>query len=122
MAKKVRKKLAEDETVKSWEFPTFDEGAFISHEFELTYAMATAGLLAVVIALVSWALGAEGLPVFVAPVVGIALIVFSPFLVGWIRPQSSSYTKTDWVGLIAIEAFGWLAIWFLLMNLVHGPI
>jgi len=34
-----------------------------------------------------------------------------------LRTKSAIYTKGDWAGLIALEFFGWLALWFVLLNL-----
>ena len=47
MAKKVRRKLEEEEA-SAFEFPPFDEVAFATKEYELTYGLSLAGMIAVV--------------------------------------------------------------------------
>ncbi|MHB1434765.1 MAG: PIN domain-containing protein [Thermoplasmata archaeon] len=117
MAKKVRKRPGEDEPSKIFEFPTFDDVGFVSHEFELTFATALGGLFAVIEGLISWAFSVAGLPWYAAAIVAPALIIASPFLILRIRAQARDYTKGDWAGLIVIQLFGWLALWFLFLNL-----
>jgi hypothetical protein len=119
MAKKARRKLDEDSPESKFEFPEFDVGKFLRHEFEQTFATGLAIGLAVALAFVSWALVRAGLPYVVPGVVGVAVIAFSPFLIQRIRPSAEEYTKGDWVGLILTEAFGWLGIWFLLLNVLR---
>ena len=116
MAKKVRRK-PEEEEADAFEFPVFDEVAFVTKEFELTYALSIAGALAVLIGVVSWILSVVGLAWFEVFALGILLIALVPFVIRRIRPRSSTYTKSDWVGLIALMFFGWLALWFVLQNL-----
>ena len=116
MAKKARRKMEEDEEYSSFQFPAFDERKFFTHEFEQTTALAIALVLAVVSGLISYLIDRAASPLVVPVVVGIALIAFSPFLVQRLRPLSRDYTKGDWAGLIVTEFFGWLGIWFLLLN------
>jgi hypothetical protein len=117
MAKKVRRRLEEEEAAKSFEFPVFDDVAFVSHEFELTYATALGALLALAEGLLSWAFSVVGLPWFAAAIVAPAMIIASPFLILRLRSRAIEYTKGDWAGLIVIQLFGWLALWFLFLNL-----
>ena len=116
MAKKVRRKL-EDEEDNAFEFPVFDEVGFVTKEFELTYALSIAGLLSLLIGFLSWALTVSGLPWWGVFLLGLLLIALVPFLIRRLRSRSTTYTKSDWTGLIALEFFGWLALWFVLQNL-----
>jgi hypothetical protein len=116
MAKKARRKLEEEEA-QAFEFPPFDERAFATKEFELGTGLLLAGLLTVVIGVFCWLLTVVGLPSLVPFGIGIVLIAASPFLIRRLRSLSSLYTKGDWAGLIAMEFFGFLALWFLLLNL-----
>lgn len=116
MAKKARRKL-EDEEEDAFEFPVFDEAGFIKKEFELTYALALAGVITVLLGVLGWVMTVVGIPWPGALAIGALLVALSPFLIRRLRPQSSTYTKGDWAGLLACEFFGWLAIWFVLLNL-----
>lgn len=119
MAKKVRRKL-EDEEAASFEFPVFDDVAFVKKEFELASGLTLAGLLALVIGLLAWALTVTGLPWYVPFPIGLALAVATPVILGRVRAGTSIYTKGDWAGLIFLVFFGFLAIWFLLVDLSLG--
>jgi len=116
MAKKVRRKLEEEEE-DAFEFPVFDEVAFATKEFELTWALLLASVVCILIGVLSWALSVKGLYWYEVFPLGLVLIAVSPYLIGRLRAKSSLYTKSDWTGLIALEFFGWLALWFVLMNL-----
>ena len=123
MAKKARRKMEEETEESTFQFPVFDEGKFLSHEFEQTYATLLAVGLGLVLAFVAWAWDrylAGPLPaLLVVPLVlGIAVIAFSPFFVPRLRPEASEYTRGDWAGLIVIQLFGWLGLWFLLLNVL----
>ena len=118
MAKKVRKKLEEEEAA-AFEFPVFDEHGFVTKEFEMMGALVLAGLIAILLGVVAWTLTASGKTGAAAAVpwaLGFLGIIASPFLIRRIRAKSSLYTKGDWAGLIALEFFGWLALWFVLLN------
>jgi hypothetical protein len=117
MAKKARRKLEEEEAA-AFEFPPFDETSFATKEFELGRGLAIVGVITLLIGVLSWALTTAGLTVWVPLGLGIVIIVASPFLIQRLRERSSLYTKGDWAGLIAMEIFGWFALWFLLLNLV----
>jgi hypothetical protein len=119
MAKKARKKLEED-AEPAFEFPTFDEAGFVWKEYELAAATVYAAVFALVIGLATWALSAAGVNGFIPLALGLAGIVGSVFAIQWLRPTSRTYTKGDWAGLIALEFFGWLALWFVLLNLAPG--
>jgi hypothetical protein len=116
MAKKGRRKLEEEEAA-SFDFPVFDEAAFVTKEFELASAVMVATVLALALGLIAWALTRSGLPWYVPFPVGVFGVIASPFIIGRVRPRSNLYTKGDWAGLIALEFFGWIALWFVLVNL-----
>lgn len=114
MAKKVRRRPEDEEA--PFEFPTFDEAAYLTKEFELAGGLAVASLFAVLLGAMSWAAHAAGLPWYVPFLLAILFIAASPTLLGRLRPKASLFTKGDWAGLIALEFFGWLALWFVLVN------
>ena len=118
MAKKARKKLEED-AEPAFEFPEFDVRKFVHHEFEQSSASIFAIVVAVVLSLASFGLSYLGILAIVPLLVGLAGIVFSPFVLQRIRPKAVEYTKGDWAGLIVIELFGWLGGWFLLLNVAR---
>jgi|SRR5580658_8167001 hypothetical protein len=119
MAKKGKRKLDEAGEIKPFEFPEFDERKFLHHEFEQTFATAIAISLALVLGVASWAMDRANLPLIVPVVASIAVVVFSPYLFQRVRDLASDYTKGDWAGLILTETFGWLGIWFLLIDILH---
>jgi hypothetical protein len=121
MAKKARRKL-EDEEEAGFEFPTFDEEQFAQKEFELGSGLLLVGLITFAIGVLAWALSVAGLPWYVPFPIGLLVIGVSPVIVSRLRKLSSLYTKGDWAGLIAFEFFGWLALWFLLMNVAPGAV
>lgn len=114
MAKKVRRS-PEEETVQ-FEFPAFDEAKFLTKEFELGTAMALATALTVGAGVLSWLATAFGLPLYVPFALGILFVIASPWVIGRLRSRSDLYTKGDWAALLALEFFGWIAIWFVLVN------
>jgi hypothetical protein len=116
MAKKARKKM-EDDAIPAFEFPTFDEAGFVWKEYELTSATVLAGIIALGLGLMGWILTGFGLNGFIPLGIGIVALAGSYFLIQAVRRNSSYYTKGDWAGLIALEFFGWLAVWFLLLNI-----
>ncbi|MGI0071588.1 MAG: hypothetical protein ACRECT_05935 [Thermoplasmata archaeon] len=121
MAKKARRKL-EDEEEQAFEFPAFDEDAFAKKEFELGAGLLLAGIVTIAIALLSWAISTAGITVWVPLALGLFILILSPFLIQRMRTLSSLYTKGDWAGLIAMEFFGWFALWFVLINLAPNTI
>ncbi len=116
MAKKARRKLEEEEAA-AFEFPVFDEAAYASKEFELGTGLMLAGLFTVLLGVLGWVLTVAGLPSLVPFGIGLVVIGASPFVIGRLRSASSLFTKGDWAGLIMLEFFGFLALWFLLLNL-----
>lgn len=118
MAKKVRPKTGTDKPSEpKFAFPVFDEAAYLRKEFEVTRGMAIAGLLAVAVGIASWAATTAGLPWAVSVVFGfVALIAVYP-VVHALHPRAHVFTTGDWAALIATVFFGWLALWFMLVNL-----
>lgn len=116
MAKKARRKL-EEAAEPPFEFPAFDDKAFLEHEFEMTAGTTIALLVAILLGVLSWALLVVGLPWFVPVVLAIAIIVGMPVLLTRLREAAKSYTKGDWAGLFLMEIFGWLGFWFLFSSL-----
>lgn len=119
MAKKARKRL-EEAAEPAFEFPEFDEGAFVWKEFELASATLLAGLVALGVGVVSSGLTLAGLPWYIPFPIGLAGIILGLFGVQRLRVYSHAYTKGDWAGLFMLEFFGWLALWFVLVNLLNG--
>jgi hypothetical protein len=119
MAKKAKRKLDEDGAIKPFEFPEFDEWKFLHHEYEQTVATAIAITIAAVLGIVSWAMDRVGLPLIVPVVFSIAFVVFSPYFFQRVRESALEYTKGDWAGLILTEGFGWLGVWFLLLDVLR---
>lgn len=115
MAKKVRRKPEEEED--AFEFPAFDDVAFASKEFELTYAYLIATGISILIGVLSWALSVSGFFWYAVFPLGLVLLAVSPYIIGRLRSKSSIYTRGDWAGLLALEFFTWLALWFVLQNL-----
>jgi hypothetical protein len=116
MAKKARKKM-EDDAVPAFEFPPFDDAGFLWKEYELATATAFAGVFALALGLMGWVLTGIGLNGFIPLGLGVLVMAGSVYLLQRIRPNAAHYTKGDWAGLLALEFFGWFAIWFLLLNL-----
>ena len=116
MAKKGRRKLEEEEAA-AFDFPVFDEVGFVTKEFELAWAVAIAGVITVLLGALSWALWHTGLAWYVTFAVGVLGVAASPFAIQRLRARSDLYTKGDWAGILALEFFGWLALWFVLVNL-----
>ncbi|MGP8072151.1 MAG: hypothetical protein ACLPZM_03355 [Thermoplasmata archaeon] len=115
MAKKARKKMEEAEP--PFEFPPFDEPGFVWKELELTAATALAGVFAVILGVISWGLTLAGIPWFGPFVIGVGGMIGGLLLIQRIRSASYAYTKGDWAGLFFLGFFGWLALWFVLVNL-----
>jgi hypothetical protein len=116
MAKKVKAKNKEEE----FQFPPFDEEKFLQHEFEQTWADVIGAVVAILLGIVSWAIVGATALWFLPVIVALAVFIATPFLFHAIRPQSFSYKWSDWAGIIAIEFFGWLGLWFLLSDILAG--
>lgn len=120
MAKKARRKLEEEDETKSFQFPDFDLDAFLTHEFDISKATIVAIGLALLLGFVTFGIdrllgGASPLG-FLAPLVGILGLAASPYAIQSILRSTDQFTKGDWAGLIALELFGWLALWFVLLD------
>jgi Na+/H+-dicarboxylate symporter len=122
MAKKVRAKPEPVEESR-FEFPVFDERAFISHELELTYGMAFGIVLSVLAGLLSaWITLNVGsaIPVATPVVIGVGIMVATPLVFPRLRASAADYTKSDWAGVLALEFFAWLGLWLLIAGMM-GP-
>ncbi len=114
MAKKVRR--APEDEAPAFEFPTFDETGFLTKEFELGSALALASVFALVAGVLSFAATLTGLAWYVPFGLGVVYVAMSPFALRRLRAKSELYTRGDWAALLALQFFGWLAIWFVLAN------
>jgi di/tricarboxylate transporter len=125
MAKKVKKKMAEEEKIAKFSFPHFDVVGFIEHEMEQSYATLLSLACALALAVVSWRLTLAGeassLPLLAYSLGALALgfggAVGMVFLIRYFRPKSEEYRKGDWATLIMMYLFLWLGLWALLLNL-----
>jgi len=115
MAKKARKKGEEEE---AFEFPEFDERAFLRHEFGQFYATMLAFAFGVIDGAAAWAVGDASQSVLVAFGAGVALVVGAAYAIRRIRADATDYTRGDWASLIALMFFSFLGIWFLLADLL----
>jgi hypothetical protein len=115
VAKKVRKRLEEEEAA-SFEFPVFDEAGFVAKEYELMGGLTFASVIAAILGIVGWVLSVGGLPWYPPFLLGLAGIIASPYILRRVRERTWLYTKGDWAGLIMLEFFGWLALWFVLLD------
>ncbi|MGA7922898.1 MAG: hypothetical protein WCA77_02860 [Thermoplasmata archaeon] len=116
MAKKVRKKPDEEAEFRNFQFPEFDEAKFYRHEFDQTYATVAAIAVALLLGVVSYLVDTVGFLLFVPPILGIAGVAFSPWLIQRVHVPQTPFTKGEWAGLFLLEIFGWLGVWFLLLN------
>jgi hypothetical protein len=116
MAKKARRKLEEEEAA-AFEFPVFDELGFVTKEFELSAALAIVSAIAILLGLLGWVLTAQGINGYVPFAIGLLGLIGTPYLVQRLRRKATLFTKGDWAGLLALEFFGWLALWFVLVNI-----
>jgi hypothetical protein len=125
VAKKARRKLEEEDEVHTFQFPPFDETAFLAHEFEQSRATGIAFGIALGLGAISYLIDRANLGGFliVLPVVvGLGVIAFSPYLFQRLRPNTApEYTRGDWASLLLMQIFGWLGFWFLLLNAFPPP-
>ncbi|HEV2519681.1 MAG TPA: hypothetical protein VGX00_03560 [Thermoplasmata archaeon] len=118
MAKKARRRIEAEAEAEAFHFPDFDERKFLSHEYEQSIATTLAVFLAVGLAVLSWALDHTSLATAVPWILGFAGVFAAPFVIRTLRPRSDEYTRGDWAWIILTTFFGWLGIWFLLLNLL----
>jgi len=118
VAKKVRRKLDEEAEEKAFDFPVFDEAGFAAKEFELTTGVVLAGAIAVLLGILAWYCTTSGLPWYVPFPLAFLAVLVSPWLLQRLRTKSKVFTTGDWAGLVALEFFGFLAVWFVLLNVV----
>ncbi len=115
MAKKVRRNPEAAEEAK-FEFPAFDEAGFFKKELEMTWAVVLACGFAVLLGLLSWLSWNALLPWWAGFLIGLAGVILGLIAIGRLRTNSHLYTKGDWAALFALEFFGWIALWFVLVN------
>ena len=118
MAKKARRKLDEEAEEKAFDFPVFDEVGFAAKEFELTSVVAFASAIAALLGALAWFCTSVGLPWYVPFPLAFVVVLLSPIFLGRLRSGTSIFTKSDWAGVVALEFFGFLAVWFTLVNVV----
>ncbi len=116
MAKKVRRKPDEEAEENAFDFPVFDEAGFARKEFQLTTAVALGSAIAVLLGVFSWFCTSSHLPWYVPFPLSFAVVLLSAWFLGRIIPGSTLFTKGDWAGVIALEFFGFVAVWFVLVN------
>ncbi len=116
MAKKARRKLDEEAEEKAFDFPVFDEVAFAQKEFLLTWGVTFTSVLALVLGAFAWFCTGIGLAWYIPFPIGLIVVFLSPWILGRLLAGSTLFTKGDWAGLIALEFFGFLAVWFVLVN------
>ena len=116
MAKKVRRKPDEEAEAKAFDFPVFDEAAFAAKEFELTWAVVFAGVVAALLGALAWACTNAALPWYVPFPIALLVVFLSPLFIERIRAGRTVFTKGDWACVVALEFFGFLAVWFVLVN------
>lgn len=124
MAKKVKKKLEEDEDYKSFQFPHFDVVKFIHYELEQTSATIWSLVWALGMSIVSWrvtlygdSMGYGVAASVAALTVGIVVMAILPFFIRWAREKAVTYRTGDWATLLVVYLFLWLGIWNLLLNI-----
>ncbi len=117
MAKKVRRKPDEEAEEKAFDFPVFDEVAFATKEFQLTGGVAIAGAIAVLLGAFAWLCTSATLPWYVPFPICFLVAILTPWFLGRLVAGASAFTKGDWAGIVALEFFGFLAVWFVLVDL-----
>jgi hypothetical protein len=116
MAKKARRRLDEQAEEKAFDFPVFDEAGFAAKEFQLTGAVAATSGVALVLGALSWLCTSDHLPWYLPFPLSFLVVLLSPLFLRRLLTGSTLFTKGDWAGLIALEFFGFLAVWFVLVN------
>jgi hypothetical protein len=119
MAKKARQKAKEDEAA-AFEFPEFDERAFLEHEFEQFWATVLAFSIGVAGGVAAFLVGLAGISAYLPLVVGLAATGGGVLGIRQLRVASKEYTKGDWASLVVLIFFGFLGVWFLLANIACG--
>jgi len=116
VAKKARRRLDEQAEENAFDFPVFDETAFAAKEFQLTGAVVASGGLALLLGALSWFCTSQHLGWYVPFPIAFLIVLLSPWFLGRLLTGSTLFTKGDWAGLLALEFFGFLAVWFVLVN------
>jgi hypothetical protein len=118
VAKKVRRKPDEEAEEKAFDFPVFDEAAFADKEFRLTWGIALGSTVAVLLGAFAWFCTSVQLGWYVPFPIAFLLVLLSPWLLGRAVRGSTKFTTGDWAGIVALEFFGFLAVWFVLVNVL----
>jgi hypothetical protein len=116
LAKKTRRKADEAAEEKAFDFPVFDEAAFAQKEFLLTWAVTFSSVIALTLGAFSWLCTSADLEWYVPFPIAFLVVIISPWLLGRLLPGSTLFTKGDWAGILALEFFGFVAVWFVLVN------
>ena len=112
----MRRKPDEEAEEKAFEFPVFDERAFATKEFELTGAVGAASGVAIALGAFAWACTNSHLPWYVPFPIAFLVVLLSPLFLRRVLGASGLFTTGDWAGLVALQFFGFLAVWFVLVN------
>jgi len=118
MAKKVRRKPDEEAEEKAFDFPVFDEASFAAKEFRLTTAISLACVLAAILGAFAWFCTNSGLWWYIPFPVAFVVVLASPWILERLMSGADVFTKGDWAGLVFTEFFGFLAVWFVLVNVI----
>ena len=116
MAKAARKRKKEED--EAFELPEFDEVAYMKKETTAAVASFTIIGLAIVIAILLYAITLAGAPI-VAFFVGLAATFLLPRIfqyLPWPKVDTSKFERRDWIGHGGTFFFSWLAFWILLLN------
>lgn len=124
MAKKVKKRMEEDNPYTKFQFPHFDAVGFIEHELEQSYATLLSFTTGIAAGLGAWALTRYGmssalgvLPFSLfALVLGVVGAFGLVYLIRLFRPKWEEYRRGDWASLIMVYVFFWLGLWALFLN------
>lgn len=114
MAKK-RKAKEERKEEPEFEFPEFDEVKFMSHEIRDTKANFIAFGFAMLMVLASYLVG-RYISFAVAFIIGLFGMAALKFVFDGIKLDLEEFGKKEWLGVIAVYFFSWLAIWILISN------
>lgn len=120
MAKKVRGKPGTEEVDPPFEFPKFDDRAFLDHEYEITRGLLIAAGISLLVGIVSWAIDVARLPWEIPPVLALFVLIFLYSIIRELHPRARIYTKGEWATMYAVVFFGWLASWFVLLDTIRA--
>lgn len=122
MAKKVRGVPdAESDEEPDFEFPAFDERGFLDHEYEITRGMLITLGVAFLVAGISWAVNYVKLDWWLPLLIGFGVLIGLYWIVTALHHRAYIYTKGEWATLLAVYFFGWLAAWFVILDILPIP-